>query len=303
MSLTPESRNRWKDLPWREIEGKTFKLQKRIYRASRSGKQVVVHQLQKLLISSWYAKCLAVRKVTQDNRGKKSAGVDGQLALSPRRRMKLAESLRLKPRTLAVRRVWIEKRGTTEKRPLGIPTIENRAQQALACLALEPEWEARLEPNSYGFRPGRSGHDAIEAIFINLCFLPKYILDADIAKCFDRIDQQALLGKLSTFAVMRRAIKGWLAAGILDEGKLFPSKEGVQQGGPASPLLANIALHGIERAVTEAFPRFVVRDGKKITDDRPRLIRYADDLVRHDARTEHDARASAAGRRAVSLSS
>lgn len=144
MSLTPESRNRWKDLPWREIEGKTFKLQKRIYRASRSGKQVVVHQLQKLLISSWYAKCLAVRKVTQDNRGKKSAGVDGQLALSPRRRMKLAESLRLKPRTLAVRRVWIEKRGTTEKRPLGIPTIENRAQQALACLALEPEWEARL---------------------------------------------------------------------------------------------------------------------------------------------------------------
>ena len=159
------------------------------------------------------------------------------------------------------------------------------------------------EPNSYGFRPGRSGHDAIEAIFINLCFLPKYILDADIAKCFDRIDQQALLGKLSTFAVMRRAIKGWLAAGILDEGKLFPSKEGVQQGGPASPLLANIALHGIERAVTEAFPRFVVREGKKITDDRPRLIRYADDLVRHDARTEHDARASAAGRRAVSLSS
>jgi RNA-directed DNA polymerase len=153
----------WDDIPWRSIERKVFKLQKRIYQAAQHGNKVAVRRLQKLLLSSWYAKCLAVRKVTQENKGKKTAGVDGKLALSPKHRMRLVHTLSLKAKSTPVRPVWIPKPGSDEKRPLGIPTIENRAQQALAKMALEPEWEARFEPNSYGFRPGRSAHDAIEA--------------------------------------------------------------------------------------------------------------------------------------------
>jgi RNA-directed DNA polymerase len=269
----------WKDLPWRDIERKVFKLQKRIYQAGQHGNKVAVHKLQKLLLSSWQAKCLAVRKVTQDNKGKKTAGVDGKLALSPKHRMRLVQNLNLKPKSTPVRRVWIPKPGSDEKRPLGIPTIENRAQQALAKMALEPEWEARFEPNSYGFRPGRSAHDAIEAVQNSVKYKHKFVLDADIAKCFDRINHQALLEKLGTFSVMRRAVKTWLKAKIMDGDELFPSEEGTPQGGVISPLLANIALHGLETALTSAFPKNITLNGKGIGRYQPRVIRYADDFV------------------------
>jgi RNA-directed DNA polymerase len=138
---------------------------------------------------------------------------------------------------------------------LGIPTLGDRAQQALALLALEPEWEAKFEPNSYGFRPGRCCHDAIEAILKAVCHKAKYVLDADIAKCFDRIDHQALLSKLATFPSMQRAIRAWLKAGVMDGDQLFLTTEGTPQGGVASPLLANIALHGLEEAVVESYPQ------------------------------------------------
>lgn len=269
----------WKDIPWRDIERRAFKLQKRIYQASRHGNKVKVRKLQKLLLSSWQAKCLAVRKVTQDNKGKKTAGVDGKVALSQRQRMRLVQTLRLKPKATPVRRVWIPKPGSDEKRPLGIPTIENRAQQALAKLALEPEWEARFEPNSYGFRPGRSAHDAIEAIQQSIKYTQKYVLDADIAKCFDRINHQALLEKLDTFSAMKRAVKTWLKAKIADGEELFPSEEGTPQGGVISPLLANIALHGLETAISSAFPRNITINGTKHGAYQPRVIRYADDFV------------------------
>lgn len=269
----------WKKLPWREIERRVFKLQKRIYQASRQDNKVLVHKLQRLLISSCSAKLLAVRKVTQENKGKKTAGVDGRLALSQRQRIRLAESLKLKPKAQPVRRVYIEKQGTDEKRPLGIPTIENRAQQALAKLALEPEWEARFEPNSYGFRPGRSAHDAIEAIQSSIKYTAKYVLDADIAKCFDRINHGALLDKLSTFGTIRRAVKAWLKAKIMDGETLFPSESGTPQGGVISPLLANIALHGLETAISTAFPNNLRVNGVRRGRYRPRVIRYADDFV------------------------
>lgn len=168
----------WKILPWKQYERKVFKLQKRIYQASQRGNCKLVHKLQRLLLASWAAKCLAVRRVTQDNRGKKTAGVDGVKALTPPQRLQLAATLRLSQRAQPTRRVWIPKPGTTEQRPLGIPTIRNRAEQALAKLALEPEWEAKFEPNSYGFRPGRSCHDAVAAIFNALSAKPKYVLDA-----------------------------------------------------------------------------------------------------------------------------
>jgi RNA-directed DNA polymerase len=244
----------WNTLPWRVIERQVFMLQKLFYQASRRGEVALVHKLQRLLITSWSAKCFAVRRVTQDNRGKKTAGVDGRTALAPKQRLALVESLTLTAEAQPLRRVWIPKPGTTEQRALGIPTIRDRALQALVTLALEPEWEAKFEPNSYGFRPGRSCHDAIEAIFDSIKTKPKYVLDADIAKCFDRISHTALLHKLGTFPRLRRVIRAWLKAGVMDGGTLFPTEEGTPQGGVISPLLANIALHGFETAIMSAFP-------------------------------------------------
>ena len=175
----------WKDLPWKTIQRKVWKLQKRIFRAAQRDDQRAVHRLEHLLMKSWSAKCLAVRRVTQDNRGKKTAGVDGVKALTPSQRLALVATLSLTDKPQPVRRVWIPKPGKIEKRPLGIPTIRTRAAQTLVWLALEPEWEARFEPNSYGFRPGRSVHDAIEAVFAAIRVKPKFVLDADIAGCFD----------------------------------------------------------------------------------------------------------------------
>ena len=143
----------WKVLPWKDIERQVFKLQKRIYQASVRGDTKIVHKLQRLLLRSWAARCLAVRRVTQDNRGKRTPGVDGKTALTDKERMELVQSLNVTAKAQPLRRVWIDKPGTTEKRPLGIPTMADRALQALVKLALEPEWEARFEPNSYGFRP------------------------------------------------------------------------------------------------------------------------------------------------------
>jgi RNA-directed DNA polymerase len=143
----------WKDINWRKLERVTFKLQKRIFQASERGDVKAVRKLQKTLIRSWSAKCIAVRRVTQDNQGKKTAGVDGVKALTPKQRINLVGKLRLTGKAKPTRRVNIPKPGTTETRPLGIPTMYDRALQALVKLALEPEWEALFEPNSYGFRP------------------------------------------------------------------------------------------------------------------------------------------------------
>jgi RNA-directed DNA polymerase len=191
----------------------------------------------------------------------------------------LVNSLSLDAQPSPTRRVWIPKPGTEEKRPLGIPTMPDRALQALVKLALEPEWEAKFEPNSYGFRPGRSCHDAIAAIFTNVSKLPKYVLDADISKCFDRINHEALLKKVNTFPRMERLLRVWLKAGVLDGDTLFPTEEGTPQGGIVSPLLANIALHGLETVVTQGFPLNRKLEGGHWERWKPVLIRYADDFV------------------------
>ncbi|NES41993.1 reverse transcriptase N-terminal domain-containing protein, partial [Moorena sp. SIO2C4] len=148
----------WNRVNWRKLEKVLFKLQKRIYRASQRGDVRVVRKLQKTLMKSWTAKMIAVRRVTQENKGKKTAGIDGKEALTHRQRLALVVNLKIHKKAKPTRRVWIPKPGKTEKRPLGIPTIYDRALQALAKQALEPEWEAKFEPNSYGFRPGRSCH-------------------------------------------------------------------------------------------------------------------------------------------------
>lgn len=157
--------------------------------------------------------------------------------------------------------------------------MRDRAEQTLVKLALEPEWEAKFEPNSYGFRPGRSCHDAITAIHININKKPRYVLDADIAKCFDKIAHQPLLEKLSTYPALNRKIKAWLKAGMLEGSELFPSTAGVPQGGPLSPILANVALHGLETAVRAAFPRTYLYAGKRKKGYPTIAVRYADDLV------------------------
>ncbi|NEQ62611.1 MAG: RNA-directed DNA polymerase, partial [Moorea sp. SIO4A1] len=203
----------WNKVNWRKLEMTLFKLQKRIYRASQRGDVRVVRKLQKTLMKSWSAKMIAVRRVTQENKGKKTAGIDGIKALNNRQRLTLVASLKISKKAQPTRRVWIPKPGRKEKRPLGIPIMYDRALQALTKQAIEPEWEAKFEPNSYGFRPGRSCHDAIEAIFTATNKMPKWVLDADIAKCFDKINHDALLNKLNTYPSMRRLIKSWLKSG------------------------------------------------------------------------------------------
>lgn len=273
----------WNTIPWRKLERNVFKLQKRIYQASSCGDVKKVRKLQRLLMKSWSARVLATRKVTQDNQGKKTAGIDGLASLSPKARLILVESLnkhRSKP--APTRRVYIPKPGTDERRPLGIPTIFDRAKQAVVKLALESEWEARFEPNSYGFRPGRSVHDAIEAIFQQIRLRPKYVLDADIAKCFDRINHEALLKKLNSSPLITRQIKAWLKAGVIDGMKYFDTNEGTPQGGVISPLLANIALHGMENRINQAFPKSNTWNKGKY-QSQAALIRYADDfLILHE---------------------
>ncbi|GET44018.1 RNA-directed DNA polymerase (Reverse transcriptase) [Microseira wollei NIES-4236] len=241
----------WNQINWKKLERRVYKLQKRIYRSSERGDTLAVRRIQKTLLHSWSANCLAVRRVTQDNQGKKTAGVDGVKSLTPKQRLNLVGSLKLSGKSKPTRRVWIPKPGTEEKRPLGIPIMYDRALQALTKLALEPEWEACFEPHSYGFRPGRSCHDAIDAIFNAIRYKPKFVLDADISKCFDRINHPELLRKLNTFPSLSRQVKSWLKSGVMDNGVFEDTKQATPQGGVISPLLANIALHGMENLVKQ----------------------------------------------------
>ena len=282
----------WDNINWLKVERYVYKQQKRIYAASRRGDVKQVRKIQKTLMRSWSNKVLSIRRVTQDNRGKKTAGVDGVKVLSPKARLKLVGQLKITGKSKPTRRVWIPKPGKDEKRPLGIPTMKDRALQALLKHALEPEWEAQFEPNSYGFRPGRSCQDAIKQIKNAIRNKAKYVLDADIAKCFDKINRLALLQKLSYTGKIRQQIKAWLKSGVIDQKVFTATSEGTPQGGVLSPLLANVALHGMENTLMEFAKTLDVR-----RKDKPNsqiswqqkvksltFIRYADDflLIHHD---------------------
>jgi RNA-directed DNA polymerase len=269
--------NTWSDVNWKVVERRVFKLQKRIYKASQSGNVKLVHRLQRLLTHSYYGKLLATRRVSQDNQGKKTAGIDGIKSLNQKQRLKLVGSLRLGNKVKATRRVWIPKPNTNEKRALGIPTMYERALQALVKLALEPQWEAHFENNSYGFRPARSPHDAIDAIFKAIRYKPKYVLDADVAKCFDNIDHSKLLEKLQSYPTLRRQVKAWLKSGVIDNNSFQKTDKGTPQGGVISPLLANIALHGMELRVKEFVS--TLKGSKEHNRKSLSLIRYADDFI------------------------
>ena len=287
----------WKDINWSLADKRILRYQTRIYKAAKEGNISKVKCLQKRLLKSPDAKLIAVRRVTTLNKGKTTAGVDGQIYVTDIEKIKLVKRLRLDGTALPIRRTFTPKPGKSEKRPLGIPTVGDRAKQALCKFALEPEWEARFEINSYGSRPGRNFQDAMEAIFSSLRNhskekgYHKYVLDADISKCFDQIDHTYLLKKLNTLPEMEAQVKAWLNAGIMEEfsktkqWKDIPeSQKGTPQGGILSPLLSNIALHGMEEHMKDWIctkPSFAKTDQYSKIAKRKSLsiIRYVDDFV------------------------
>lgn len=277
---------KWSQLDWPKIETKVSKLQRKIYIASVNNDIRKVQMLQKILLSSAAAKKKAVRRVTQENKGKNTPGLDGLKSLNQSERLTLSLDITIDGKAEPLRRVYIPKPGSlSEKRPLGIPSIKDRAKQSLALMALEPEWEAKFEANSYGFRPGRSCHDALEAIFHAIAKKPKYVLDGDIRKCFDQINHEALVKKVSTFPLMQKQIKSWLKAGIVEEGNFFETTSGTPQGGVISPLLANIALHGLEEHLNSYVESRPKRESNgKVSSRRNKrrellMVRYADDFL------------------------
>lgn len=272
---------RWEQIDWTYVQDKVFKWQQEIYTASKNGDIRHVRYLQKVLIRSIEAKLLATRRVTQDNKGK--TGVDKVKTLTPTQRIEMARTLKFPTKASPLLRVWIPKLGTKEKRPLGIPTMKDRCLQALLKSALEPEWEARFEPNSYGFRPGRNCHDAIKAIYDCTVKGAKYVMDADISKCFDKINHEALLKKIGMKGAIQKQLKYWLKSGVLDNEVFSPTISG--KGGVISPLLANIALHGLEIQLKKWMENKDVkwRSGESVRSHRRagtlHIIRYADDFV------------------------
>ena len=288
----------WREVNWPMVDSRILRYQTRIFQASKENNISKVRCLQKQLLNSLDAKLVAVRRVTTLNKGKETVGVDKKIFITDSQKIKLVQQLKLDGKASPIRRVSIPKPAPkTGKRPLGIPTIKDRAKQALCALALEPEWEARFEENSYGFRPGRCCQDAIEAIFLSLRNkdgdpgFHKFVLDADIEKCFDQIDHNYLLQKLETLPEIEQQVKAWLKAGILEgfleeqeKEKLMNNIMGTSQGGIISPLLSNIALHGMENHLKEWIctkPSFA-KTNKYSKDNKRKsiaLIRYADDFV------------------------
>lgn len=215
-------------------------IHKRIFRARQRGNIRAIHTLQKWLMKSQAARLLAVRRVTQNNQDKETAGIDGIKSVKPAGRLVMANRIHPKngkATSPLVRRVWIPKPGKAEMRPLGIPIVEERARQHLAKRALEPEWGACFEPNSYGFRPGRSCHDAVKALFNAMKQKDTYVLDADLKEAFDHRNHQALLKKRNSYPIMKCAIQAWLEAGAIDTGVFEETKGSTPQGRRFRPSL------------------------------------------------------------------
>jgi Retron-type reverse transcriptase len=257
----------WSLIPWDFIDESIRKLRQRIFRATREQKWNVVRSLMKLMLRSYFNLLQSVRKVTQKNKGKKTAGVDKELALTPKARMALAKSMgqytvwKAKP----TRRVYIPKSGKPgQERPLGIPTLRNRVAQAIVKNALEPCWEAQFEPFSYGFRPGRSVHDAIQQTWTLLRGTTRrpWILDADLKSAFDKVSHEHILERVGPVPG-RHLIRQWLKAGYVEADFFHTTDSGTPQGGIISPLLLNVALHGLHQALGPAYG----------------YVRYADDFI------------------------
>ncbi|MFA5701300.1 MAG: group II intron reverse transcriptase/maturase [Desulfuromonas sp.] len=264
----------WHAINWYLVQRKVRGLQVRITQATKKGQWRRVTQLQRLLTRSFAARALAVRRVTE-NRGKKTPGVDGELWSTPGSKWKAIERLkRTGYRPKPLRRVYIPK-SNGKSRPLGIPTMLDRAMQALYLLALEPVSETTADRNSYGFRPQRSTADAIEQCFINLSRKnsAEWVLEGDIKGCFDNISHDWLLANIP---LDKQVLRKWLKAGYMESNRLNPTDAGTPQGGIISPVLANLALDGLEGVLEEHFGK---KNTKKSYKTKINYVRYADDFI------------------------
>lgn len=266
----------WLAINWQKAFRILKNLRSRIFRAAKEGNLKRLHSLQKLMLRSYSNIITSVRKVTQTNAGKYTPGVDQKIVCTSTGRSRMTkEILSFQPwKAKPARRIYIPKSNSKKLRPLGIPVIKDRCLQAMVVNALEPEWESKFEASSYGFRPGRGCHDAIARIFnlANPAKTRSWVIDADIKGAFDNIDHHYLLNTIGSFPG-KNLIRQWLKAGYMEGLKLNPTEHGTPQGGVCSPLLANIALHGLEKALGIGY-----RKGYKTTGEF-RLVRYADDFV------------------------
>jgi RNA-directed DNA polymerase len=262
----------WHEVSWVEVHQVVARLQTRIAKAAKAGEWRKVRSLQRLLTKSTGAKALAVRRVTE-NRGRKTPGVDKQTWSTPEAKWNAVKDLsnkRYKPAPL--RRIYIPK-ANGEKRPLGIPTMRDRAMQALHLLALEPVAETLADPHSYGFRRERSTADAISQVrnVLSREVSPKWVLEGDIKGCFDNISHDWLVANV---CMDKGVLRKWLKAGFIEMGRLFPTQAGTPQGGIISPVLANLALDGLQLELTKLF-----RTVRMAREAKVNLVRYADDFV------------------------
>jgi len=265
----------WDAIDWRKADRIVRNLRHRIFRASQANDLRKVGSLQKLMLRCYSNILMSVRRVTQVNAGKDTPGVDKVVVKTPAARGRLVDRLStLQPwRAHPVRRVYIPK-PNGKQRPLGIPTVTDRALQAMVKNALEPFWEARFEGGSYGFRPGRGCHDAIAKIY-NLARpnkRKKWVVDADIKGAFDDIHHDFLLAALGDVPG-KELVRQWLKAGIMEDGAFHATEAGTPQGGVISPLLLNVALHGMEPALGVQY-----NSKGEIAGTRA-VVRYADDFV------------------------
>lgn len=289
----------WSDIDWKTVIKRVRNLRERIYRAKQNNQWNKVKSLMKLMLRSYSNLLLSVRRVTQENQGKRTAGIDGQTITTPTERVELVREMLTNTLWTAqpAKRLYIPK-ANGKQRPLGIPTVKNRVAQAVVKNALEPVWEQEFESNSYGFRPGRGCHDALEQSWIRLQKgKDTWVLDADIKGAFDNISHEYILKTIGEIPG-RELIKQWLKAGYLESEVFHETESGTPQGGIISPLLANIALDGIEQLLAEyktvkTYQRTKKATGKEYTIKKKLskygFIRYADDFV-ITARSEEDIR-------------